>query len=154
MTHKPTNPQTRQTHINLQNLCRPVGPTIPVTHSCTNPYPSVRVWYFTGMGKGHLKIPLGYPCQTLFMPLLPHPTPEKGIKAIPIASMGSNPGSPIALMPEYDYDRTSPLSPPAPKSNPLSSSSSSSSTKSSQDSYFPACTQKLCLEGCFDITYM
>jgi hypothetical protein len=89
-----------------------------------------------------------------FTPVPPRPTPEKGIEAIPIASMGSNPGSPIATTPEYDYDRTSPPSPPAPKSDPSSSSSSlSSSTKSSQGSYFPAHTQKRCSEGCFDITY-
>jgi hypothetical protein len=69
--------------------------------------------------------------------------------AIPVTSMGSNPGSPIALTPEYNYDLTSPPSPSGPTSNP----SSSSTATSSQGSYFLAHTQKLCSTGCFDITY-
>jgi hypothetical protein len=84
-----------------------------------------------------------------FTPSPPRPTPEKGIMAIPVTSMGSNPGSPIALTPEYNYDLTSPPSPSKPDSDP----SSSSTTTSSQESYFLAHTQKLCSEGCFNITY-
>jgi hypothetical protein len=41
-----------------------------------------------------------------FWPGGPRPTPEKGVDAIPVASMGSNPGSPIPGTPEYNYDLT------------------------------------------------
>jgi hypothetical protein len=86
-----------------------------------------------------------------FTPSPPRPTPEKGIMTIPITSMGHNPGSPVVLTPDYDYDRSSPPSPPGLAST--STLPSSSTTTLSRNSYFPAHTQKLCSEGCFDITY-
>jgi hypothetical protein len=59
----------------------------------------------------------------------PHPTPEKGVDTIPVASLGSRPGSPLPGTPEYNYDLTSPPLPCDPSPDPsVSSSSSSSST--------------------------
>jgi fibronectin-binding protein A len=56
-----------------------------------------------------------------FWPGGPRPTPEKGVDAIPVASMGSNPGSPIPGTPEYNYDLTSPPSPRDPSPDPSAS---------------------------------
>jgi hypothetical protein len=49
-----------------------------------------------------------------FWPGGPRPTPEKGVDAVPVASLGSRPGSPIPGTPEYNYDLTSPPSPRDP----------------------------------------
>jgi hypothetical protein len=81
-----------------------------------------------------------------FWPGGPRPTPEKGVDAIPVASMGSNPGSPIPGTPEYNYDLTSP---PSPKSSPSSSSSSTSSTTSSR----PATNKGACTAHCWDMAF-
>jgi hypothetical protein len=81
-----------------------------------------------------------------FWPGGPRPTPEKGIDAIPVASMGPNPGSPIPGTPEYNYDLTSLL---LPKS---SSSSSSSSTLSTTSSH-PATAKGACTAHCWDMAF-
>jgi hypothetical protein len=77
-----------------------------------------------------------------FWPGGPRPTPEKGVDTIPVASMGSDPGSPIPGTPEYNYDLTSP---PSPKG---SSSSTSSSTSSR-----PAAAEGACTAHCWDMAF-
>jgi hypothetical protein len=79
-----------------------------------------------------------------FWPGGPRPTSEKGVDAIPVVSMGSNPGSPIPGTPEYNYDLTSP---PSPRG---SSSSTSSSTLSNTSSH-PAATKGACTAHCWDM---
>jgi hypothetical protein len=81
-----------------------------------------------------------------FWPGGPRPTPEKGVDAIPLVSMGSDPGSPIPGTPEYDYDLTSP---PLPKDSSSSSSSSTSSTTSSR----PATDKGTCTAHCWDMAF-
>jgi hypothetical protein len=79
-----------------------------------------------------------------FWPGGPRPTPEKGVDAIPVASMGSNPGSPIPGTPEYNYDLTSPPS-------PRGSSSSTSSPTLSNTSSCPAAAEGACTAHCWDM---
>jgi hypothetical protein len=75
----------------------------------------------------------------------PHPTPEKGVNTVPVASLGLNPGSPLSGTPEYNYNLTSPPSPHDPSPDPSESSSSSSST--------PAVADGKCTKQCFDIAF-
>jgi hypothetical protein len=81
-----------------------------------------------------------------FWPGGPRPTPEKGVDAVPVASLGSRPGSPIPGTPEYNYDLTSPPSPRDPSPDPSASSSSSSSST-------PAVANGKCTKRCFDIAF-
>jgi hypothetical protein len=76
-----------------------------------------------------------------FWPGGPRPTPEKGVDAIPVASMGSNPGSPIPGTPEYNYDLTS-------LPSPRGSSSSTSSSTSSNTLSRPAAAEGACTAHC------
>jgi hypothetical protein len=81
-----------------------------------------------------------------FWPGGPRPPPEKGVDTVPVASLGSRPGSPIPGTPEYNYDLTSPPSPRDSSPDPsVSSSSSSSST--------PAVANGKCTKQCFDIAF-
>jgi hypothetical protein len=81
-----------------------------------------------------------------FWPGGPRPTPEKGVDTVPVASLGSRPGSPIPGTPEYNYDLTSPPSPRDPSPDPSASSSASSSST-------PAVANGKCTKRCFDIAF-
>jgi hypothetical protein len=74
-----------------------------------------------------------------FWPGGPHPTPEKGVDAVPVTSLGSRPGSPLPGTPEYNYDLTSPPLPCDPSPDPSSSA--------------PAVADSKCTKQCFDIAF-
>jgi hypothetical protein len=81
-----------------------------------------------------------------FWPGGPHPTPEKGVDAVPVASLGSRPGSPLPGTPEYNYNLMSPPLPHDPSPDPSASSSSLSSST-------PDIADSKCTKRCFNITF-
>jgi hypothetical protein len=101
--HSSASPITVFTH-----TPSPAGtPENPITVTSHSPSPGTVLW---------LPLMISSHDPSPYMPTDPHPTPEKGVDQVPVASLGSRPGSPIPGTLEYNYDLTSPPSPNLPSS--------------------------------------